>query len=43
MEVADPAGPVTAGTIQMIALAECASLDGYPHVASPRVHADARI
>mgnify|MGYP006901744459 FL=1 len=38
MEVADPAGPVTAGTIQMIALVECPSLDEYPHVATPRVH-----
>ncbi len=43
MEVADPAGPVTAGAIRMIALAECASLDEYPHVARPRVHADAGI
>ena len=43
MEVADPAGPVTAGPMQMIAPAECAYLDEYPHVATPRVHADAGI
>ncbi len=38
MEVADPAGPITARTIQSIELAECTSLAGYPHVATPRVH-----
>jgi hypothetical protein len=42
-EVAGPAGPVTAGPIRMIGLADCAFLDGYPHVATLRIHADAGV
>jgi hypothetical protein len=38
-EVAGPAGPVTAGPIRMTGLADCAFLDGYPHAATPRIHA----
>ena len=43
MEVSDPAGPVTAVTTKVVGLTVCASLDGYPHVATPRDHADAGI
>ena len=38
MEIADPAGSVTADLIRRIGQADCASLDGYPHVATPRIH-----
>ena len=43
MEIADPAGPITARTIPTIVQADCLSLDGYPLVATPRGRANARI
>ena len=41
MQVADPSGPDSAEPISMIDPTDCAYLDGYPHVESPRNHADA--